>query len=141
MKCPLCGKGTLVSEVSEETYTYLGKSIQITMPGEYCTRCGDGIFDANETGRYLETIKAFRAQVDSEPLPPDEIRKLRKRLKLTQKMAGEIFGGGIRAFSQYERGITRPGKAAETLLRLLDRHPELLDEINKPPDRYPQHFK
>ncbi|MBK5273676.1 MAG: type II toxin-antitoxin system MqsA family antitoxin [Desulfuromonadales bacterium] len=130
MKCPLCGKGILVSEVREETCEYLGKSIRIAMPGEYCTICGDGIFTASETGRYLETVKAFRAQVDAEPLPPVEIKRIRKRLKLTQKQAGELLGGGIRAFSQYERGITHPGKAADTLLRLLDRHPELLEELS-----------
>ena len=113
----------------EETCEYLGKSIVIAMPGDYCTNCGDGIFSASDTRRYLETVKAFRAQVDAEPLPPSAIRKVRKRLKLTQKQAGEIFGGGIRAFSQYERGVTRPGKAADTLLRLLDRHPELLEEL------------
>lgn len=130
MKCPLCGKGALVTEVREETCEYLGKSITIAMPGKYCLSCGEGIFSASETGHYLETVKVFRAQVDAEPLPPSEIRKVRKRLKLTQKQAGEIFGGGIRAFSQYERGITRPGKAADTLLRLLYRHPELLNEVH-----------
>lgn len=129
MKCPLCGKGTLVSEVREEVCEYHDKSITIEMPGKYCTTCGEGIFSASETGYYLETVKAFRAQVDAEPLPPAEIRKIRKRLKLTQKQAGDIFGGGIRAFSQYERNLSRPGKAADTLLRLLDRHPELLEEI------------
>ena len=29
----------------------------------------------------------------------------------------------------YERGETRQGKALDKLLRLLDRHPELLDEV------------
>ena len=131
MKCPLCNKGVLVSEVHEEQCDYLGKSTSIFMPGKYCTSCREGIFSADETEYYLTNVKAFRAQVDAEPLPATEIRKVRKRLKLTQKKAGEIFGGGIRAFSQYERGITRPGKSADTLLRLLDRHPELLDEICK----------
>lgn len=129
MKCPLCGKGTLVSEVREETYEYLGKTTTISMPGEYCAECGDGVFTTSETGRYLEMVKAFRAEVDAEPLPPVEIKRIRKRLKLTQKEAGELLGGGIRAFSQYERGETRPGKAADTLLRLLDKHPELLEEL------------
>ncbi len=130
MKCPFCRQGTLVSEVREETCEYLGKIISIEMPGKYCITCGEGIFSAKETESYLETVKAFRAQVDAEPLPPTEIRKIRKRLKLTQKQAGDIFGGGIRAFSQYERNLSRPGKAADTLLRLLDRHPELLEEIS-----------
>lgn len=131
MKCPLCGNNTLVSEVREMTYTYLGRKIIFPQDGEHCSSCQESIFNSQQGDTYLKRIKAFRAQVDAEPLPPTEIRKVRKRLKLTQKKAGEIFGGGIRAFSQYERGITRPGKAADTLLRLLDRHPELLDEICK----------
>jgi hypothetical protein len=36
---------------------------------------------------------------------------------------------GIRAFSQYVRGETRQGKTLDKLLRLLDRHSDLLDEI------------
>jgi HTH-type transcriptional regulator/antitoxin MqsA len=89
------------------------------------------VFSVDQPVIYLTAARDFRTQVDAEPLPPTEIRKVRKRLKLTQKKAGEIFGCGIRAFSQYERGITRPCKATDTLLRLLDRHPELLDEISK----------
>ena len=57
------------------------------------------------------------------------MRRIRKKLGLSQKEAGEIFGGGIRAFSQYERGETRQGKALDKLLRLLNRHTDLLDEI------------
>ena len=131
MKCPICGTGVLVAESRDLVYEYRGKSAIINEHGEFCTHCTEGIFTSEEGDRYLSAVKAFRAQVDAEPLPPTEIRKARKRLKLTQKKAGEIFGGGIRAFSQYERGITRPGKAADTLLRLLDRHPELLEEIYK----------
>ena len=43
--------------------------------------------------------------------------------------AAELFGGGVNAFSRYETGRTRPPLALVKLLGLLDRHPELLDEI------------
>lgn len=39
------------------------------------------------------------------------------------------FGGGPNAFSRYERGGTFQPKALDALLRLLDRHPEFLDEV------------
>lgn len=129
MKCPLCGNDTLVSEVREVSYTYLGRTTVFTQDGDHCSSCGESIFTGDQGDSYSEHINHFRAQVDSEPLPSEEIRKIRKRLKLTQKDAGEIFGGGIRAFSQYERNKSRPNKAAETLLKLLNRHPELLEEI------------
>jgi len=129
MKCPLCGKGKLVSEVREEPYTYRGRTTYFPLCGDFCDHCGEGIFNAVQTDFYLTSAERFREQVDSEPLMPSEIRRIRKKLKLTQKEAGEVFGGGIRAFSQYERGETRPLKSTDTLLRLLDRHPELLAEI------------
>ena len=91
-------------------------------PGDYCTSC-------DEAETYLNAVKAFRDKVDVQPLVPSEVKRIRKKLGLTQKQAGEIFGGGIRAFSQYERGESTQSKATDGLLRLLDLHPELLSEV------------
>ena len=57
------------------------------------------------------------------------IRNVRKKLGLKQSEAGKLFGGGVNAFSEYERGITQPHKSTIALLRLLNRHPELLNEV------------
>lgn len=62
--------------------------------------------------------------------PPGYIAKVRKKLELDQRrQAAELFGGGINAFSHYENGKTRPPLALVKLFKLLDRHPELLDEL------------
>ena len=37
--------------------------------------------------------------------------------------------GRVNAFSRYENGKTKPPLALVKLLKVLDRHPELLDEI------------
>ena len=50
-------------------------------------------------------------------------------ISLKQAEAAAIFGGGINAFSEYERGIRQPAKSTVLLLKLLDRHPELLAEV------------
>jgi HTH-type transcriptional regulator/antitoxin MqsA len=129
MKCPICGAGTLVREARDLTYSYAGRSTAIRQQGEFCSACGEGVFTADQSEQYLAAVNAFCAEVDAEPLVPSEVRRIRRKLGLTQKEAGEVFGGGIRAFSHYERGVTRQGKALDKLLRLLDRHPELLDEL------------
>ncbi len=129
MKCPVCGTGNLVRDSRDLSYTYGGRSTVIRQSGDFCNACGEGTFSSDESEQYLAAINIFRARVDSELLMPGELRRIRKKLGLTQKEAGEIFGGGIRAFSQYERGETRQGKALDKLLRLLDRHPQLLDEL------------
>ena len=43
--------------------------------------------------------------------------------------AAQLAGGGKNAFSRYERGQAKPVAAVMNLFRLLDRHPELLDEL------------
>lgn len=129
MKCPVCGTGSMICESRDLDYTYGGKQTTIRQSGDFCDSCGEGIFSDDESERYLEEVNRFRAQVDTEPLTPAEVRRIRKKLGLTQRQAGDLFGGGIRAFSQYERGETRQGKALDTLLRLLDNHPELLAEV------------
>ena len=44
-------------------------------------------------------------------------------------MPAQIFGGGVNAFSRYKTGKSRPPLALVKLLKVLDRHPELLDEV------------
>ena len=63
---------------------------------------------------------------------PSFIDFVRKKLALDQREAGEIFGGGVNAFSRYENGKTKPPLALVKLLKVLDRHPDLLDEVKMP---------
>ena len=67
-----------------------------------------------------------------EPLLPPEVRRIRKKLGFESERSGRDLWPGIRAFSRYARGETRQGKALDKLLFLLDRHPDLLDEIRSP---------
>jgi len=60
------------------------------------------------------------------------VRRIRTSLKLTQRQAGKIFGGGPNAFSHYERGLAMQPRAVDALLRLLDHYPNLLEEIALP---------
>lgn len=46
-----------------------------------------------------------------------------------QRQAAAIFGGGVNAFSRYETGKTKPPLALVKLLKVLERHPDLLDEV------------
>ena len=58
---------------------------------------------------------------------PAEIRSIRKRLKLTQVQAGNLLGGGKKAFQKYECGETLPSRAISNLLRVLSKAPSLLE--------------
>ena len=66
-------------------------------------------------------------ETSDERLLPEDIRRIRMKLGLTQEQAGDRIGGGRRAFSKYESGAVRPSAAIEKLLRISERHPELME--------------
>jgi HTH-type transcriptional regulator/antitoxin MqsA len=69
---------------------------------------------------------AFNKRVNAESVDPAFISDVRKKLKLDQKEAAAIFGGGVNAFSRYESGKAVPPVALVKLFKILDTHPDLL---------------
>ncbi|UXJ53831.1 type II toxin-antitoxin system MqsA family antitoxin [Pseudomonas citronellolis] len=130
MKCPLCGGAELLHETRDLPYAYKGESTLITgVRGEFCPACGEAVLDADESARVSAQMLAFNKRVNASMVDPGFIAAVRKKLALDQREAAEIFGGGVNAFSRYENGKTRPPLALVKLLKVLDRHPELLEEV------------
>lgn len=130
MKCPVCGAAELIHDTRDESYTYKGETTTIpAVTGDFCPACSESILDAAESERVMHEMQAFTKQVNAAIVDPAFIAKVRKKLALDQREAGEIFGGGVNAFSRYETGKTKPPLALVKLLKVLDRHPHLLDEI------------
>jgi HTH-type transcriptional regulator/antitoxin MqsA len=82
-----------------------------------------------ETGRVMRAMDAFDKKINASLVDPDLISRIRKKLALDQRQAAELFGGGVNAFSRYETGKAVPPVALVKLLKILDRHPDLLDEV------------
>ena len=130
MKCPTCAAAELIHDTRDVTYAYKGESTLIpAVTGDFCPACDESILDAAESRRTMELMQEFNRQVNASIVDPGFITKVRKKLALDQREAAEIFGGGVNAFSRYENGKTRPPLALVKLLKVLDRHPELLNEI------------
>ncbi|WP_420994012.1 type II TA system antitoxin MqsA family protein [Cupriavidus sp. 30B13] len=130
MICPECGAAELVHDTRDVPYTYKGETTVIpSVSGDFCPACGEIVLDRGQEDRYGEAVLAFHKQVNAAIVDPGFIAGVRKRLALDQREAAEIFGGGVNAFSRYETGRTRPPLALVKLLKLLERHPELLDEV------------
>lgn len=130
MKCPSCGAAKLVHETRDLPYTYKGETTTLpAVTGDHCPACGDVLLDREQGDRYSELIGQFQRQVNATYVDPAYIARVRRKLDLDQRQAAEIFGGGVNAFSRYENGRTKPPLALVKLLRVLDRHPELLDEV------------
>lgn len=130
MKCPVCGAAELIHDTRELPYTYKGETTMISaVIGDFCPACAESVLDASESGRVMREMRAFSKQVNAAVVDPGFIASVRKKLALDQREAAEIFGGGINAFSRYENGKTRPPLALVKLLKVLDRHPDLLNEV------------
>lgn len=130
MKCPNCGTAKLVHDTRDVPYTYKGESTILPLvTGDFCPACDESVLEASESRRTMELMLAFSKQVNASFVDPEFIASVRKKLDLDQREAGEIFGGGVNAFSRYENGKTKPPVALVKLLKVLDRHPELLDEV------------
>jgi len=130
MKCPVCGAAELLHDTRDVPYTYKGETTTIPkVTGDFCPACAEIVLELAEVDRFGAAIRAFNKQVNAAVVDPQFIADVRKKLELDQREAAEIFGGGVNAFSRYENGKTKPPLALVKLLKVLDRHPELMSEI------------
>lgn len=128
-QCPGCGfRAMQRKEDHVETIRHGSGSVTVEgLSGWFCPACGEAILDEASSRRYGQAGDAL-IQQQREAIK-HEIKRIRTKLGLMQKQAADIFGGGVNAFSRYERGEVEPGPSTVKLLHLLDRHPELLREV------------
>lgn len=121
-------------DVRPMTLTYKGESVTFDQPSWYCDQSDEGILagkDLQVSDRMLNRLKAR-----SEGLfEPEEIRRIRKKLRLTQEAAGLMIGGGSRAFQLYESGDRLPSRAISSALILLDHDPGALTMLKARPNK------
>ncbi len=130
MKCPICGAAKLIHDTRDVSFTYKGETTVIpAVTGDFCPACTESVLDMKESRRFGASVGDFIKQVNSSIVDPGFIATVRKKLALDQREAAEIFGGGVNAFSRYENGKTKPPLALVKLLKVLDRHPDLLNEV------------
>ena len=128
-ECPKTG-APMHRGVRPMTLTYKEQSITFDMPGWYCDESDESI----HTGKDMKVSDRMlnRLKVRSEGLlEPEEIRHIRKKLRLSQEAAGLLVGGGPRAFQKYESGDLLPSRAVSSALVLLDHDPEALEVLKR----------
>lgn len=111
--------------------TYKGKSRTVDLPGYYPDNGNDGIHIGDDMEVTDAALRALKEEVEGIP-SPTTIRRVRQKLNLSQREAGGILKVGENAFDKYERGLVEPSGPTSQLLRLLDRHPELVEELRQP---------
>ena len=126
--CPETGK-TLIRDVRAVEFSYKGHSIVLEQSGWFATDGGEeSLHSGEDMLATQDAFDEFKARVDG-ILTGAEVQTIRRRLKLSQREAGVLLGGGPRSFQKYESGETRPSVAMSNLLRLLERDPSRVEEL------------
>lgn len=125
--CPECG-GEMRFEKHADVLSYRGHEKTIQTLGWWCTKCGEGILTGKPLVAHARAFQALKAEVDG-VLGPKEVAKVREALGLSQRKAGELLGGGPRAFQKYESGSQIPSVPMSHLLTLLAHDPRRLEEL------------
>jgi len=108
--------------------SYKGESITVDLPGYYPAGKGDGLHVGKDMGVVDEALRALKEKLDGVPSPAT-IRRVRTKLNLSQRDAGALLKVGENAFDKYERGLIEPSGPTSQLIKVLDRHPEIADEL------------
>lgn len=119
---------TLRRGVRPFVVVYKGKSLTVELPGYYPENGDDGVHVGDDMAVSDAALRALKEEVEGIPTPAT-IRRVREKLKLSQREAGGLLKVGENAFDKYERGLIEPSGPTSQLLRLLDQHPELLNEL------------
>ena len=108
--------------------SYKGESVTVELPGYYPAGDGDGVHIGDDLVVVDEALRGLKEKIDGLPTPAT-IRCVRTKLNLSQREAGLLLKVGENAFDKYERGLIEPSGPTSQLLKILDRHPEIVDEL------------
>lgn len=129
-KCVNCESRDGMTRFQRESFVieHAGTTATVEgLSGWRCDACGEVEFDAESARRYASAGDALVLR--ERERQSQEIRRIRRKLGLSQVAAARLTGGGHNAFSRYERGEAAPLPAVVNLFRLLDKHPELLKDL------------
>jgi len=129
--CPVCERGEIIFKKGASSYCYKGHDFTLE-DIEYCEcpACWYEIILPEQSKRNEARIRDEHRKID-ELLTRAEIIQLRKRLKITQNQAAQIFGEGVNAFSKYESGEATQCQAMDKLMKLALNVPHCFEELRK----------
>jgi HTH-type transcriptional regulator/antitoxin MqsA len=129
--CVCCDAETEMTAFANETHQVVfrdqKKDVE-ALSGFRCGACGEIEYDQASAERYADAGDAL--VIEARRVVGDELRRIRKRLRINQVEASKLTGGGHHA-SRYETGKVIPTSAVINLFRLLDRHPEEIKNLKR----------
>ena len=129
--CSVCGRESayLVKRPFDSIYNQM--SIRLEAVEMYdCDRCGESVFTPEQAREVSKQVKSL-ARERLNLLPPEAVVDIRKRCNLSQEELERLFGLGKKVVVRWEKGRVLQNKTADVLLRLMDRNPDIVEDIRK----------
>ncbi len=115
-KCSKCGSSNFDEHIESDDFIRNGQSFSVDVEHSVCCQCGYEVIFAEQIKRNDCVLRDAWRKIDG-LLTANEIVALRKKLDLTQQDAAKVFGGGVNAFSKYERSEVIQSVAMDKLMR------------------------
>lgn len=127
LTCLECNEETLTPSLWEADFRHGEGQVHVTGLECYvCEQCGADPVFPDQIRRNHRLVSDAKRRSDG-LLVSEEIRAIREQFGLSQPDAALLFGGGINAFSKYERGDVMQSVAMDRLLKATAFYPFLLD--------------
>lgn len=128
LECAFCGSAS-ARPVTKKREVMIGRRSTVTQD-EYmrCDQCGAEYATPDQMDR---TQRRAVSQIRTAEglLAPDEIRRIREKYNLSQARLEALLRTGPKTVVRWERGTVFQSAAADTLLRLLDDNPAILEAL------------
>lgn len=128
MKCVECGS---VMERTGESLSSCFKGVQLTVEGVThwcCAQCGETAFDADDLEAYAKAEDAAYRRHEG-LLFPDEIKRVRKARRLSQKEFERVLGVASPTVCRWETGAIIQPKPVDNLMRVYDEFDCVAEEL------------
>lgn len=127
MKCYQCAaEARVVTEPRE--FREGDQTVVIDDTFYRCDNCGETFYDGNMADESFRRAAAA-ARLQEGFLAPHEIREIRTTYGLTQAALERLINAGEKTVVRWERGIVTQNATADTLLRVLRDHPEVVAKL------------
>jgi HTH-type transcriptional regulator/antitoxin MqsA len=115
-QCTECGFTDFETRIEADEFQRHVQAFVADVEYSVCRQCGNEVIFAEQIKRNDCRMRDAWRKIDG-LLTAQEIIELRNKLGLTQQDAAKLFGGGVNAFSKYERSEVMQSLAMDKLLR------------------------
>jgi len=124
MKCYQCAaEARIVTEPRE--FREGDQTVVVDDTFYRCDNCGETFYDGNMADESFRRAAAA-ARIQEGFLAPHEIRELRAMYGLSQASLERLINSGEKTVVRWERGTVAQNATADTLLRVLRSHPDVV---------------